>query len=76
MDTHKPPRDLSRRERQIMNIVYRRGRASVADVLAELEDSPSYSALQGEATPDKACRINISTESCVVAGWKYAAFQR
>lgn len=46
MDTHKPHRDLSRRERQIMNIVYRRGRASVADVLDELEDSPSYSAVR------------------------------
>lgn len=46
MDTHKPHRDLSRRERQIMNIVYRRGRASVADVLHELEDSPSYSAVR------------------------------
>ncbi|MDE0184792.1 MAG: BlaI/MecI/CopY family transcriptional regulator [Candidatus Poribacteria bacterium] len=46
MDTHIPHRDLSRRERQIMNIVYRRGRASVADVLAELEDSPSYSAVR------------------------------
>ena len=46
MDTHKPHRDLSRRERQIMNIVYRIGRASVADVLAELEDTPSYSAVR------------------------------
>lgn len=46
MDTQKPHRDLSRRERQIMNIVYRRGRASVADVLDELEDSPSYSAVR------------------------------
>lgn len=46
MDTHKPHSDLSRRERQIMNIVYRRRRASVADVLAELEDSPSYSAVR------------------------------
>ena len=46
MPTNKPPRDLSRRERQIMNIVYRRGQASVADVSAELEDSPSYSAVR------------------------------
>ena len=47
MDTNKPHGDLRRREQQIMNIVYRRGRASVADVLDELEDSPSYSALRG-----------------------------
>ncbi len=46
MSINKPPRDLSRRERQIMNIVYRRGRASVADVLNDLEDSPSYSAVR------------------------------
>lgn len=46
MSINKPHRDLSRRERQIMNIVYRRGRASVADVLDDLEDSPSYSAVR------------------------------
>ena len=46
MSINKPLRDLSRRERQIMNIVYRRGRASVADVLDDLEDSPSYSAVR------------------------------
>src|SRR6185312_16497844 len=34
---------LSRRERQIMDIVYRLGRASVAAVLAEMHDPPSYS---------------------------------
>ncbi len=37
---------LSRRERQIMNIVYARGRASVADVLEALPDPPSYSAVR------------------------------
>ena len=36
MLANKPPHDLSRRERQIMDIVYRRGRASVADVLKNL----------------------------------------
>jgi BlaI family transcriptional regulator, penicillinase repressor len=35
---------LSRRERQIMDILYRRGRASVTDVLADLPDAPSDSA--------------------------------
>lgn len=38
--------DLSRRERQIMDIIYRRGRASVAEVLKELPDPPSYSAVR------------------------------
>lgn len=37
---------LSRRERQIMNIVYRHGRVSVADVLADLPDPPSYSTVR------------------------------
>ena len=37
---------LSRRERQLMNIVYQRGRVSVADVLEELPDEPSYSTVR------------------------------
>jgi BlaI family penicillinase repressor len=38
--------DLSRRERQIMDIVYREGRVSATDVLARLADPPSYSAVR------------------------------
>src|SRR4051794_1037275 len=38
---------LGRRERQIMDVVYRRGRATAAEVLAELPDPPSYSAVRG-----------------------------
>lgn len=37
---------LSRRERQIMDAVYRRGQVTVADVLAEIPDPPSYSAVR------------------------------
>ena len=37
---------LSRRERQIMDVVYRRGRVSASDVVAELPDPPSYSAVR------------------------------
>jgi len=37
---------LSRRERQIMDIIYRRGRASVAEVREEMTDPPSYSAVR------------------------------
>jgi predicted transcriptional regulator len=37
---------LSRRERQIMDIVYRRGRATAAEVLDDLPDPPSYSAVR------------------------------
>jgi predicted transcriptional regulator len=39
--------DLSRRERQIMDIVFRAGQATAAEVLAELPDPPSYSAVRG-----------------------------
>jgi BlaI family transcriptional regulator, penicillinase repressor len=38
---------LGRRERQIMDIIYRKGKASVAEVLSELPDPPSYSAVRG-----------------------------
>ena len=38
--------DLSRRERQIMDILYSRGRASVAEVLGDLPDPPGYSAVR------------------------------
>lgn len=37
---------LSRRERQIMDVVYRLGRASVSEVLERLPDPPSYSAVR------------------------------
>ena len=37
---------LSRRERQIMDIVYRRGEVSVREVLEELPDAPSYSSVR------------------------------
>jgi len=38
--------DLSRRERQVMDILYRRGEATVAEVMAELPDPPTYSAVR------------------------------
>jgi predicted transcriptional regulator len=38
--------NLSRRERQIMDVVYRVGRASVGDVLERIPDPPSYSAVR------------------------------
>lgn len=42
----KDEAQLSRRERQIMEIVYRKGSATAADVHAELADPPSYSAVR------------------------------
>ena len=39
-------RDLSRRERQILDILYERGEATAADVQAALPEPPSYSAVR------------------------------
>jgi BlaI family penicillinase repressor len=43
---HPRVTDLSRRERQVMDILYRDGKATVAEVLAGLPDPPSYSAVR------------------------------
>ena len=45
MVDHRQPQ-FSRRERQIMEIIYRRGEATVANVLEEMHDPPSYSAIR------------------------------
>lgn len=37
---------VSRRERQILDVLYRCGRATAAEVQRELPDSPSYSAVR------------------------------
>jgi len=37
---------LSRRERQIMDVLHAKGQASAADVLAALPDAPGYSAVR------------------------------
>lgn len=41
-----PQSRLSRRERQIVDVLFRLGRGGVADVRAELPDPPSYSAVR------------------------------
>ena len=38
--------ELSRRERQIMDILYRRGRATAGEVMGELQGNPSYSTVR------------------------------
>jgi predicted transcriptional regulator len=38
--------EFSRREREIMDVIHRRGRATAAEVLAALPDPPSYSAVR------------------------------
>jgi len=37
---------LGRRERQIMDVIYRHGQASVSEVRGDLPDPPSYSAVR------------------------------
>jgi predicted transcriptional regulator len=37
---------LSRREREVMDVLYRRGEATVSEVMEELVDPPSYSAVR------------------------------
>ena len=37
---------LSRRERQIMDVLYQRGKASAGEVREAMEDAPSYSAVR------------------------------
>jgi len=37
---------LSRRERQIMEILYQRGKASASEIREAMEDAPSYSAVR------------------------------
>jgi len=39
-------RQLSRRERQIMDILYQRGKASAAEVREAMPDAPGYSAVR------------------------------
>ena len=44
--TSRSSPEFSRREREIMDILYRQGQATAAEVLAELKDPPSYSAVR------------------------------
>jgi predicted transcriptional regulator len=44
--TARPLLHLSRRERQIMDALFRRGRATAAEVRASIPDPPSYSAVR------------------------------
>ena len=46
MPKEKSSEGLTRRERQVMNILFRRGRATVAEVMDDLPDPPTYSAVR------------------------------
>lgn len=41
------PLNLSRRERQILEVIFRNGRATAQDVLAQLPDPPTYTSVRG-----------------------------
>jgi BlaI family transcriptional regulator, penicillinase repressor len=41
-----PLSQLARRERQIMDVIYARGQATVAEVLEDLADPPTYSTVR------------------------------
>jgi BlaI family transcriptional regulator, penicillinase repressor len=45
-NTHGPHSALSRRERQIIDILYRLGRATAGEVMEELPGEPSYSTVR------------------------------
>jgi BlaI family transcriptional regulator, penicillinase repressor len=42
----RPHAHLSRRESQIMDVIYRRGEATAAEVLGDLPDPPAYSTVR------------------------------
>jgi predicted transcriptional regulator len=42
----RKPDPLTRREREIMDILHKRGRATAHEVMADLADPPSYSAVR------------------------------
>jgi BlaI family transcriptional regulator, penicillinase repressor len=44
----RPEQGLSRRERQIMDILYQRGRASAQEILEAMPDPPTYSAVRAK----------------------------
>lgn len=42
------PAPLSRREREIMDVIHRLGRASVSEVMSELSGEPAYSTVRAQ----------------------------
>lgn len=46
MDEKKHPRQLGRREREILEIVFRLGEASVGDVITQMTQPPAYDSVR------------------------------
>lgn len=45
-NTHMDPLDLSRRERQIMHVIYAQGEATATEIRAAMPDPPAYSGVR------------------------------
>jgi BlaI family transcriptional regulator, penicillinase repressor len=45
--TPNDPLDLSRRERQILEVIYKLGQATASEVLEQLPDAPTYTTVRG-----------------------------
>ena len=58
MSNPSPTDDLTRRERQVMDILHRRGESTVAEIMDTLPDPPTYSAVRS------ILRIQIGRASC------------
>ncbi|HTS87084.1 MAG TPA: BlaI/MecI/CopY family transcriptional regulator [Gemmatimonadales bacterium] len=46
MPKRPPTEDLSRRERQVMELLHRKGESTVAEILEAMPDPPTYSAVR------------------------------
>lgn len=79
-----PLRPLSRRERQIMDVLHRRGAATAAEVLGDLPDPPTYSAIRallrvledkGQVTHTERGRTYVYAPAASGEGVRRAALQ-
>ena len=46
MSKHRAPSALTKRERQIMDVLYQRGRATAAEIMAAVSGAPGYSTIR------------------------------
>ena len=59
---------LSRREREIMDVLYRLGQATAAEVLTELADPPGYSAIRATLAGSSGDHHSSPRGGCVQPG--------
>ena len=63
------PTGLTRRERLIMDILYRRGRATAGEVMEELSGDPSYSTVRTQLRVLGCCH-GLTTTVPTLPGWE------